>query len=152
MGTTLPVGACGVNRISIRRLLRGLGALVDAFHARPPDVRIHHFVRAIEGTLSPDVRREEKFVEAAMLFVREEPSTQLTLKEIYRLRNKVEHLGDYEAVLANTPVAARNDTAMRRARQAEMLAIHLYRKVFTVPGGYVELFSDDASVSFPRTC
>jgi len=129
-----------------KRMIRGTNALVAGLRAHPADVRLHQFVRAVEGLLPPGAWRKDAFVEHAVTFVSEAPDPIPLLRELYQLRNIAEHHGDLERGLPNVAKGKRIQVATRRARQAEALARAVYRRAFTGVGHF-DLFRDEESIT-----
>lgn len=131
---------------SYDRIARGLRAFIDAVRSTANDVRLHQFVRATEAFLSPDAWREDDFVEAVRTFVDPVPDPAQTIREMYRLRGRAEHMDDFTTALPNAPVRDRDRVAMRRLRQAHELARRLYESVYSPFQGYLEIYRNDESI------
>lgn len=129
-----------------KRLMRGLNAFVAGLRARQAEDRLHQFVRTIESFLPPTVWGAAAFANHARDFLPEHPDPGALLMELYQLRNIAEHHGDLDRGLPNVPPAQRAQVADRRVRQAECLARAVYRKIFRVRSGFLDLFRDDASI------
>jgi hypothetical protein len=131
---------------SYARITRGLRSLIDGLPSTENDARLHQFVRAVEACLSPDAWREEAFVEGVRTFVAPAPDAGSTIREMYRLRGRTEHMDDFRSALANVPGGDRDSVAMRRVRQAHELARRLYESVYSPGRGYLEIYRNDESI------
>jgi hypothetical protein len=129
------------------RLARGVKALVATFRSVAPDEQIHQCVRAVEALLPPEAWGAAAFVEHATRFVAATADRGAILNDFYQLRNAVEHLrGLDNRALPNVLPPDRPAVAMRRVRQAETLAIAVYRRVFTPGNGFLYQFRTEESI------
>lgn len=102
------------------RIARVLFIFDNAVVTQSVHERLHQFCRCIEGLILPNVGKTEKqFVSRTELFVG--PSNHDTMRTLYKMRSKVEHMHDYEwpAGLAERD---RRLLVMRRAALAQELA------------------------------
>lgn len=91
--------------------------------------------------------RKDGFVRHASLFVEETAESESILREIHQLRNAAEPLRGLDArALPNVSPGDREAIAMRRTRQAESLALSVYRKLFRARSGYLERFRTNESI------
>lgn len=67
------------------------------------------------------------------------------LRDLYQLRNIAEHHGDLERGLPNVAEGMRIQVATQRVRQAEALALAVYRRTFT--GGHLDLFRNAEAIA-----
>lgn len=82
--------------------------------------RLHQFCRCIEGFILPNVGKTEKqFVSRTELFVG--PSHHDTMRELYRMRSKVEHMHEYDWP-SDLSERDRRVLVMRRAALVQQLA------------------------------
>jgi hypothetical protein len=102
------------------RIARVLFIFDNAVITQSVHERLHQFCRCIEGLILPNVGKTEKqFVSRTELFAG--PSHHDTMRALYKMRSKVEHMHDYEwpAGLAERD---RRLLVMRRAALAQELA------------------------------
>lgn len=77
------------------RIARVLFIFDNAVITQSVHERLHQFCRCIEGLILPNVGKTEKqFVSRTELFVG--PSHHDTMRALYKMRSKVEHMHDYE--------------------------------------------------------
>lgn len=138
--------AAAVAEGSYARIARGLRAFIGGLRSTENDVRLHQFVRAVEACLSPEDWREDAFVEGVRTFVSMAPDAAPTIREMYRLRGKAEHMDDFRLALRTTRGADRDSVAMRRVRQAHELARRLYESLYSPLRGHLELYRSDESI------
>src|SRR5258705_901580 len=68
-----------------------MNALVAGRRAYAADVRLHQFVRAVEGLLPAEAWGRDAFVDYAVTLVSEAPDPVPLLRDLYQLRNIAEH-------------------------------------------------------------
>lgn len=115
-------------------------------HSPDTEVRLHQFVRAIESFLPPSAWGQDEFARRASILLRnpDDPATGELLKEIYRLRNKAEHLEHFEEARLSGSIP--EETATRRLRQAEALCRELYKRFFVDAPDFLTLYRDTGTI------
>lgn len=112
------------------RFPRILGAFRNAMAAPEMDVRLHQFVRSIEGFLLPKPINADEFANRAQRIVKGDHREDL--KNLYDIRGAIEHLhGPFNAIRG--PEKDRHNTLLRRAIQAETLARYCLRYFLDTP-------------------
>jgi len=102
------------------RIARVLFIFDNAVVAPSVHERLHQFCRCIEGLILPSVGKTEKqFVSRTELFVG--PSHHDTMRALYQMRSRVEHMHDYDWP-AGFAERDRRLLVMRRAALAQELA------------------------------
>ncbi len=128
------------------RLRRGFHAWVRAVQELYGDERLHQFVRATEALVKPQIGRSRRqFVHRSQLFSGNTRNSVALLEELYELRNNAEHLHRLDHVLASNRENERERIALRRAYQAQLLASHVYERIFS-DQQLQRLFATDAGI------
>lgn len=88
------------------------------------DVRLHQFVRATEGFVGSF--RKEEFAERVAEMI--DGIDVVSLRQMYDLRSKVEHLADWQGALSVKGRDAKRAALLERAAQAQLIAQHLVER------------------------
>ncbi len=107
-----------------RRLRRAIDALTKGSAERHlQDERIHQFVRSLEGLILPDKgNTERQFVHRLQTAVIGNKKTHDSLREIFNIRSKVEHLHNALDPLPGATSQEKEILLYRRSRQIDQLA------------------------------
>jgi hypothetical protein len=125
-----------------RRLKSGLHRIFSAVRENSPGEMLHAYVRAMDAVF--DSRDERDFARMALTFVTETPQAENVLREIYRLRNLVEHHHPWErAFSSRTTVRHPLELAYLRLKQIAMLTHHVYYGLFDLSARLCDLFIDE---------
>jgi hypothetical protein len=128
------------------RLKRGFEAWVEGKGGRRDDKRIRQFVRAIEAVVKPEAgKTRRQFVHRAQLFVGSANSSREMLQEIYDLRSCAEHLNDVRSFYEESPIRDIDRQTALRAFEAELIADHVYQRIFN-NSDLQRTFIDDSSI------
>jgi len=132
------------------RLNRGFASLLRAVQELEGGERLHQYVRALEAVVHPGIAKSTKqFVHRCLTFVGVDGSrmekAREALKDAYEIRSQVEHQNGWEAALDGYPAGDREHVAKLRLRQAEGLALSVYRKI-TISSGLSAHFQSDSSL------
>jgi hypothetical protein len=104
---------------------------------------LHAYVRALEAVFD-SVRDERDFARKAMTFVAKTQDAESVLREIYRLRNFVEHHYPWDRAFSPPPVGKHPlELAYLRLKQIATLTHHVYYGLFDVSAGLCDLFIDE---------
>lgn len=96
--------------------------------------KLHQFVRAVEAIIKPEIgRTKRQFIHRCQTFLDRSQITSDLLGEIFDLRSNIEHLNDFTDTLSNYDAKDRENIALRRAFQAELLAEHVYSRIIESP-------------------
>jgi hypothetical protein len=134
------------------RLKRGLDAWIRGVAQDHPDYRLHEFVRAVEALLIPT--NGTQFVHRCKELARL-PKADKVFREIYNLRNHVEHLNEWDTAFdedlkGRFSKAELNDRGMVRSLQIELLASAIYIEVLSNPTVLTNFVDDSAIQKFWR--
>jgi hypothetical protein len=129
-----------------QRLHRGFRAWIQGAMELYGDNRLHQFVRAVEGVIMPAIGQSRRqFVDRGQVFAGNSVTGTTLLGELYDLRGLAEHLHLFDTVLATYPQNDRESIALRRAYQAQLLASHVYERIFS--NAHLQTaFATDASI------
>jgi hypothetical protein len=113
-----------------QRLRRGLKVLFEGSTISDGGERLHHFVRALEALLKPEIgNTKNQFAHRIdQTFTAANAETRETLLQIFDLRSHVEHMHPVLDALVGDD-AMRIATANRRTRQVDVLARLALRRV-----------------------
>jgi hypothetical protein len=112
------------------RFPRILGAFRSAMAAPEMDVRIHQFVRCIEGFVLPRPISADVFAERAQRLVKDDHYKEL--RNLYEIRGSIEHLhGPFKAIRAAEE--DRHQILLKRTIQAETLVRYCLRYFLDTP-------------------
>ncbi len=133
------------------RLQSGFTTLLRAIKEEEGGERLHQYVRSVEAIIPTDIGNSKgQFTHRCLTFVRIDKSrweeTRQALEEIYEIRSKVEHQNGWEVALQQYPPADRQAIALRRLRQAEALALVVYRGITTSPA-WRAIFENNTSIN-----
>lgn len=126
-----------------RRLKSGLHCLYSAMRETSPGEMLHAYVRALDAVL--DSRDERNFARMAMTFVAKKQEADNILREIYRLRNLVEHHHPWERAFSSRTQDRwqQLELAYLRLKQIATLTHHVYYGLFDTSARLCDLFIDD---------
>ena len=128
------------------RFGRGCNCLKTGLEQHYASDRLHGFVRALEALVLPEPGKTEKqFVSRCTLFAGPklaEANIRPMLQEAYRMRCDIEHIHDWDRSLQTYPGEDREDIALWRTRQMELLACAVYRKILLDPSLEQHFYSD----------
>jgi hypothetical protein len=114
-----------------------------------PAERLHQFVRAIESFFPADkTKGSGQFQGWLSPLLVPHPDNSDTLLQLYDLRSAAEHhrIFSNRKAFTNLPASANpNDVALRRTRQAEVLAREFYRRFLGQTSSNLPFFKDEAS-------
>lgn len=128
------------------RLRKGFHAWLRGMMEYYGDERLHQFIRAVEAVVKPPKGRGTKmFAHRCQLFAGNSAQGVSVLRELYELRNTAEHHNSLGAVLPSCSGAALDRMTLRRAYQAQVLAIDVYRQIFLDPQ-LQQHFAEDATI------
>jgi hypothetical protein len=129
-----------------RRLKSGLHCLFTAVRENSPGEMNHAYVRATDAVLNS--RNERDFARKAMTFVTKTQQAEEVLREIYRLRNLVEHHHPWDQAFRPRPGTKHPiELAYLRLKQMATLTHHMYYGLFDVSARLCDLFIDERSIS-----
>jgi hypothetical protein len=132
-----------------RRLHRGFRAWIQGAMEFYGDNRLHQFVRAVEGVIKPAIGQSRRqFVHRGQVLAGNSGAVPTLLGELYDLRGLAEHLHLFDSVLAAHPSHERQSVALRRAYQAQLLASHVYERIFSNPRLHTTFGTDAAIDAF----
>jgi hypothetical protein len=115
-----------------QRLHRGFRARIQGAMESYHDNRLHQFVRAVEGVIMPAIGQSKRqFVHRGQVFAGNSATSTTLLGELYDLRGLAEHLHPFDTLLAAYPQNDRESIALRRAYQGQLLASHVYERIFS---------------------
>lgn len=115
------------------RLRKGFNSFLSGIkEGISADARLHHFVRAVEAVIKPDIRGTgDQFVHRGQCFAgRSDPARGL-LRQLFNMRSAAEHLNPMKNVLNDCDARARDNLVSVRTYQAELLAGHVYTRLLT---------------------
>jgi hypothetical protein len=145
--------AAHAEKASHHRLKKGFRAWVGAMQENYEDDRLHQFVRAVESMVKPQVGRSKaQFVHRGQVFAGNSQGAKSVLGELYELRGAAEHMNPFDDILLNYPAAQREQIALRRAFQAQVLASRIYQRIFTDANLRTTFSSDDLIERFWADC
>jgi len=123
---------------------RGFHALIGAITAVWGEDRLHRFVRAVEGIVDSPPPSGRNFLERVIsAMVDDDPDNRLIIDDIYKLRNAIEHLNPLRDIPDRIVDAdERNERRNRLVRQAEDLALRVYRRLTSDRALIAELSTD----------
>jgi len=117
-----------------QRVREGLNAYRRALNQYHANYRCHEFVRAVEALVKPPSRGITRtFVQRCQAFVARTRESERILRESYELRSKVEHMHPWQEALRCSAGQDPEELAMRRLRQMDILARHLYLRLCKDP-------------------
>jgi hypothetical protein len=126
------------------RLWKGVHSFVSALESQDGADRLHGFVRSLDAMVkSPAGAGKKSFLDRCRSFASGN-DTDRVLEQLYDLRSAAEHLNGFDRVLAEYH-PYREQVALRRTFQAEILARHVYRTVLTSPR-LTDLFCSDREI------
>lgn len=126
------------------RIVGGFEAFRHGVSSPNAEVRLHQFVRAIESFLPPSAWGQDEFAKRASILLRDPKTANELLKEIYRLRNKAEHLEHFEEAKLSGEVP--EEIANRRLRQAEVLCREYYKRFFIRGHDFLTVYCDTGTI------
>lgn len=131
-----------------RRLRRAFDALTKgSAEQNLQDERIHQFVRSLEGLILPDKGNTEKqFVHRLQTAAQANNKTQESLREIFNIRSKVEHLHNALDALSGPTTEAKEALLYRRSRQVDQLARFAISRILET-SHLREIFKTDESIA-----
>jgi len=119
---------------SFGRFGRGLHYLLNGLREAAGQDRLHHFVRALEALILPEVgATRRQFVHRCQLFAMASPEATAVLEQSYDMRSDAEHLHDWDRSLPKMGPEKPEDVALWRTRQMEALASFAYTRILTNP-------------------
>ncbi|HXX13944.1 MAG TPA: hypothetical protein VEJ47_03485 [Candidatus Eremiobacteraceae bacterium] len=129
-----------------QRLHRGFHSWIRGVMEYYGDERLHQFVRAVEAIVKPEIGRTKKqFMDRCKVFVGDLAATLTLLREIYELRSLAEHLHPFDRALTAYPQDQHERIALLRGYQAQLLASHVYERIFSTPD-LQRLFATEAAI------
>lgn len=133
-----------------RRFGRGCHSLKTGMERYFASDRLHAFVRALEALILPETGRTEKqFVARCALFAgpkTAQTGIQESLRQAYKMRCDIEHVHEWDRSLQTYPAAERENVALWRTRQMEVLACAAYTKLLLDPK-LAEHFYDESKLA-----
>jgi hypothetical protein len=129
------------------RITRGFHFLGQALIADWMEDRFHMFIRAMDAVVKTPYRRgTEAFIErCGSTFLAPHRDNDETLRDMYYIRNAIEHIHDTEPEshrLVGATAAVRKETRERRLRQLEVMALAVYRRIIGDPALLADLDTD----------
>ena len=106
------------------RFPRILGAFRSAMAAPEMDVRLHQFVRCVEGFVLPKTSKADEFAHRAQRLVEGDHFSEL--RQLYTIRGTIEHLKGPMTAIEGSPIE-KERTLLRRCIQSETLARYCLR-------------------------
>jgi hypothetical protein len=132
-----------------QRLHRGFQAWIGGAKEFYGQDRLHQFVRAVEGVIKPAIGQSKRqFVHRGQVLAGNSGAVVKLLGELYDLRGLAEHLHPFDSVLTTYPVSDRESIALQRAYQAQILASHVYERIFSTPNLHRTFGTDGAIDAF----
>ncbi len=114
----------------MERFPRILGAFRTAMAAHELDVRLHQFVRCVEGFVLPKNPKADEFAHRVQRVVGGDHFSEL--RELYTIRGTIEHLkGPFPTIRGSA--TQKHKTLLKRAIQAETLARYFLRYFLDSP-------------------
>jgi hypothetical protein len=146
----LPANQPAVPRVQAHgRVRRGFNALLAGFRGGYTNLRLHHFVRALEAVTHPPIGGTRKtWVTRCSVLAGGPPQTRVILEAIFDLRSAEEHLNEWQHVLGTG--AGAEEAAVLHSYQAEVLACFVYRRLLEVPTLLPEFETDATTDAFWR--
>jgi hypothetical protein len=133
------------------RVRVGFGKLVDGLKSRNPRVRLHEFVRAIDGLMALEVGQSTKqFVHRGRTFA-SFANADGNCKPFYDLRSAEEHLNEWTPILDPAARLARQERdalALAWTDAAQRLARDVYRRLLTSPKLLAEFKDENSTRAF----
>jgi hypothetical protein len=127
-----------------QRLRRGFHAWIRAMQESNGEDRLHQFVRAVEAVIKPEVgRSKNQFMHRGQVFVGNAQHARERLGELYDLRGAAEHMNPLSLVLAGYPEAEWETIGIKRSYQSQVLASHVYERIFTDADSQITFSSDE---------
>ncbi len=121
-------------RVRFSRLRRGLAAWSLAIQSNLPEVRLHNSIRAVEAVSRPTRGGvTQAFVNCGTLHIGEKHRNVAALKQLYALRSCIEHVKLWRHELTVPMGFSVDDAFLFRTLQAEILASHIYLRIFENP-------------------
>jgi hypothetical protein len=109
--------------------------------------RLHQFVRALEGLILPRIMRSaDDFAHRGQTFAVARADTAALLREVFTLRNQVEHLHLPTDILAGSR-EERFESVNRRTRQMDALARFAIVRVLETPDLFANVFDSDDHIA-----
>lgn len=138
------------NTREFRRFIHGLNTLFIALMEwRYGQDRLHHFVRALEALILPDISKTEKqFVHRCQTFAQANVETRFCLTEAYKMRSAAEHMHDWANEVQSYPADQREKICWQRTRQIEQLACATYSRLLRDATLRVYFKTDDTIRTF----
>ena len=134
------------------RLRRGFDAFARGIQEYYGAERLHQFVRAVEAVILPATGRSRRqFVDRCQLFAGTSQNGVALLGELYDLRSQAEHLNPLDQALGAYPLNEHERIALLRAYQAQLLASHVYQRVYSDQGLQRLLATDNDIAAFWAT-
>ena len=134
------------------RFGRGCNCLKRGLEQYYASDRLHGFVRALEALILPEPGKTEKqFVSRCALFAgpkAEEANMRTMLQEAYRMRCDIEHVHDWDRSLQAYPADDRENVALWRTRQMEVLACAANTRILLDTNVQQHFCSDAAIAAF----
>jgi hypothetical protein len=96
----------------------------------------------------PGPQSRRQFVHRGQVLAGNSGAVTTLLGELYDLRGLAEHLHLFDSVLAAYPPSDRDSVALRRAYRAQLLASHLYERIFSNPHLHTTFGTDAAIDAF----
>lgn len=128
------------------RISRGFTALILGIQKSHTEDRIHQFVRSLEAVVKPSIgKTKREFIDRCQTFITDNFNSRLVIEEIYDIRSKVEHIHDWQSALLKYNQQERGNIGYLRVRQAEALALFVYKKL----AGLTKIrkfFEDDSAI------
>lgn len=132
------------------RIWRILDAFYAAVKSNQLGVRIHQFVRCVEGFVLPETgRTRRQMISRARLFVG--PRNDSLIGTLFDIRSSVEHLHGPYHVVAGHDVKEKMLVLAELAHKSEVIARHCLQRLFGQPDVWPH-FNDDASLGRFWSC
>ena len=129
------------------RLRKGFDSFLNGIKELQSHARLHQFVRSIEAIVKPKVGcSTRQFKHRCQFFAGSSSETREILSELYELRSAAEHLNPLREKLTQYPPYEQERIILSRTYQAELLASHIYRRVFTEQTS-LDIFVNDESIA-----
>ena len=133
------------NKTDYKRIKRVLEVFLSGIHASFPDVRLHQFVRCIEGFIIPlKGSSKKKFKSQTELFVG--TRNHNLMDELYELRSKAEHMHDVMEYFEGTNQKANLLRFYQRVFVAEGIARYCIAQFLSKPALW-DLFKNDSTIA-----
>ena len=131
------------------RLNRGFRAWRQGIMEYYGDSRLHQFVRSVEAVVKPDIGASTRqFIHRCQVFAGNSVANKELYGELYDLRGLAEHLHLFDERFKAYPKNEHDTIALRRAYQAQVLASHVYERIFSTPNLQTIFGLDDSIDKF----